>query len=104
VHKQLRTVAAANWTPATTVVTSAAPHDDGAAGAPRDRSPQRTPQLPGGAAVAGFVSAAGSGGMVLFGLLGFLFLLAIPNAVRLLRPVSALGMTPAYVALSDRPG
>jgi pyrroloquinoline quinone (PQQ) biosynthesis protein C len=36
--------------------------------------------------------------------LSFLFLLAIPTAVRWLRPALAHGMSPAYVALSDRPG
>jgi hypothetical protein len=68
--------------------------------------PQRVPlpqQGPGSGLVAG-AAAAGGGGVLLFGLLSFLLLLAIPNAVRWLRPAVALGLSPAYVALRDRPG
>jgi hypothetical protein len=60
-------------------------------------------RLPGIGALAAFAGASG-GGLLLFGLLGFLFLLAIPNAVRWLRSALALGLSPAYVAPSDRPG
>jgi hypothetical protein len=49
-------------------------------------------------------ASLGGGGLLLFGLLAFLFLLAIPTAVRWLRPAAALGLSPAYVALRDRPG
>jgi len=49
-------------------------------------------------------SAVGGSGLLLFGLLSFLFLLAIPSAVRWLRPALALGMSPVYVAPGDRPG
>jgi len=48
--------------------------------------------------------AADGGGVLLFGLLSFLLLLAIPNAVRWLRPAVALGLSSRYVALRDRPG
>jgi hypothetical protein len=54
--------------------------------------------------VAAFASGLGGGGALLFGLLGFLLLLAIPTAVRWLRPAMALGLTPAYVASRERPG
>jgi hypothetical protein len=54
--------------------------------------------------LAAFGEAPGGGGLLLFGLLGFLFLLVIPNAVRWLRPALALGLSPAYVATRDRPG
>jgi hypothetical protein len=56
------------------------------------------------AALAAFAAGAGSGGLILFALFSALFFLAIPTAVRWLRSASALGMSPAYVALSDRPG
>jgi hypothetical protein len=55
----------------------------------------------------GFALLAGAtsaGGGLLFALLLFGFLLVIPNAVRWLRPALALGLSPAYVALGDRPG
>jgi hypothetical protein len=61
------------------------------------------PPLPGLGAVAAFASGAG-GGLLLFALFGSLFLLAVPAAARWLRPVLAQGMSPAYVAISDRPG
>ena len=69
-------------------------------------SNQRGP-LPRRAPGVGLVSgASGEGGAapLLFGLLSFLLLLAIPTAVRWLRPAAALGLSPAYVALRDRPG
>ena len=69
-------------------------------------SKQRTPlpqQPPGSGLVSG---ASGEGGAAppLFALSSFLLLLAIPTAVRWLRSAEALGLTPAYVALRDRPG
>ena len=51
----------------------------------------------------GGTSNAG-GGLLLFGLVLLGFLLVIPNAVRWLRPALALGLSPAYVAIGDRPG
>jgi hypothetical protein len=75
------------------------------AGAHSPSAPGKLPsQLPGLGALAGFASGAGTGGIVLFALFSALFLLAVPTTVRWLRPVSALGMSPAYVALSDNPG
>jgi hypothetical protein len=70
------------------------------------RSPVPLPRLPwpSPVGVGAAVGAAGGSGPLLFGLLAFAFLLAIPNAVRWLRSALALGLSPAYVALSDRPG
>ena len=70
-------------------------------GAPRPTLPWKQQLLSSLVAVA---SAVGGNGLLLFGLLSFLFLLAIPSAVRWLRPALALGMSPAYVAPGDRPG
>jgi hypothetical protein len=80
------------------------PAADNAGGVTPPRLPPRLPQqFPGAALLAAF-GQAGGGGILLFGLLGFLFLLAIPTAVRWLRPALALGLSPAYVALRDHPG
>jgi hypothetical protein len=54
--------------------------------------------------LSGALGNASAGGLLLFGLLGFLFLLAIPTAVRWLRTAEALGLSPVYVAPGDRPG
>jgi hypothetical protein len=59
---------------------------------------------PGGTLVGAFAGADSAGGLLLFGLVGLLFLLVIPTAVRWLRPALALGLSPAYVATRDRPG
>jgi hypothetical protein len=69
-------------------------------------SPAPLPRLPwpSPVGIAAAVGAVGGSGLLLFGLLAFAFLLAIPNAVRWLRSALALGLSPAYVALSDRPG
>lgn len=68
------------------------------------RIPIRFPsRAPGFGLVAGG-PAGSSGGILLFGLLSFLLVLAIPNAVRWLRPAVARGLSPRYVALRDRPG
>ena len=69
-------------------------------------SPAPPPRVPWPAPIGVAAAAVGSGGggLLLFGLLAFAFLLAIPTAVRWLRPALALGLSPAYVALSDRPG
>ncbi|MFL5982085.1 MAG: hypothetical protein ACJ74D_00260 [Gaiellaceae bacterium] len=76
---------------------------DAGPGTTRDRSPQRAPwQFPGAGAAAAFGGAAG--GVSLFFVLISLFLLAIPTAVRWLRPAAAQGMSPAFVALSDPHG
>jgi hypothetical protein len=67
--------------------------------------PQKVPsQWPGIGGLAAFASGAGGGGLVLFALFSALFLLAAPTAVRWLRSALALGMSPAYVAFSERPG
>ena len=72
---------------------------------PGGRVPQRPPPLPPpGSSVLAGTSTSGGGGLLLFGLLAFAFLLAIPTAVRWLRPALALGLSPAYVAPGDRPG
>jgi hypothetical protein len=78
-------------------------HDAAARGS---RSPAPPPRLPWPSPVggAGAVGGAGGSGLLLYGLLAFAFLLAIPTAVRWLRAALALGLSPAYVALSDRPG
>lgn len=60
--------------------------------------------LPSPDGLAAALGAAGGGGLLFFGLLAFAFLLVIPTAVRWLRPALALGLSPAYVALSDHPG
>jgi hypothetical protein len=70
--------------------------------------PERAPNLP-RIPIPGFTSAAASGGgaggaLMAFAALLLAFLLVIPNAGRWLRSVLALGLSPAYVALSDRPG
>jgi hypothetical protein len=70
-------------------------------GNPRGPLPGGLPPMNG---IAAFASGGGGSGALFFGLLGFLLLLAIPTAVRWLRPAGALGLTPAYVAPSDRPG
>jgi hypothetical protein len=62
------------------------------------------PAPPPGSSLLAALGALGGGGLILFALLAFGFLLAIPNAVRWLRPASALGLSPTYVALRDRPG
>jgi hypothetical protein len=69
------------------------------------RSPlPRLPRVP----LPGFTAAGvsgGSGGVLLaFAVLLFGLLLVIPGAVRWLRPALALGWSPAYVAVGDRPG
>jgi hypothetical protein len=61
----------------------------------------RAPLVDSASAVAG--STAG-GSLLAFAFLLFGFLLVIPNAVRWLRPALALGLSPAYVAIGDRPG
>jgi hypothetical protein len=73
------------------------------ASAPASNLPPSLPPIP-GASFGGALAGSSSTTVLLFGLLGFLFLLVIPNAVRWLRTVLALGLSPAYVALSDRPG
>jgi hypothetical protein len=76
--------------------------DDGGA---RPAPPQKVPSnWPGIGGLAAFASGAGGSGIVLFALFSALFLLAAPTAVRWLRSALALGMSPAYVAFSDRPG
>jgi hypothetical protein len=70
--------------------------------------PDRAPNLP-RIPIPGFSVAAASGGgaaaaLTAFAALLLAFLLVIPNAGRWLRPVLALGLSPAYVALGDRPG
>jgi hypothetical protein len=71
--------------------------------ASEEPSPPHAPSLPGVGALISLMTSA-AGGILLFGLLAFLFVLAIPNAVRWLRPAVALGLSPAFVAPSDRPG
>jgi hypothetical protein len=78
---------------------------DAGKGAGNSRSPvPHLPQLP----LPGFTSAGASGGigggLLAFAILLFSLLLVIPNAVRWLRPALALGLSPAYVAIGDRPG
>jgi hypothetical protein len=70
------------------------------------RSPAPLPRLPlpSPVGVGAVLGGAGGSGLLLFGLVAFAFLLAIPTAVRWLRAALALGLSPAYVALSDRPG
>ena len=76
--------------------------DKGAGGGPRSPLPD--------APLSGFFSAAGAsaggagGGLIAFALLLSLFLLVIPNAVRWLRTALALGLSPAYLAIGERPG
>jgi hypothetical protein len=65
--------------------------------------PSRAPSWPGSNFANAAVGASGSG-LLFFGFLLFAFLLVIPNAVRWLRPALALGLSPAYVALGERPG
>ncbi len=72
-----------------------------AVGGPRAPRPHN---LPGGSLVGAFTGLDSAGGLLLFGLVGLLFLLVIPKAVRWLRPALALGLSPAYVATRDRPG
>ena len=67
------------------------------------RAPAPLPQAPPGTGL-GAAAAGSGGGLLLFGLLAFALLLAIPTAVRWLRAALALGLSPAYVAPSDRPG
>jgi hypothetical protein len=63
------------------------------------------PRLPlPGFTPAGTSGSAFGGGLLAFAILLFSFLLVIPNAVRWLRPALALGLSPAYVAIGDRPG
>lgn len=74
-----------------------------------NRSSPRVPQPPSklplpGSGLLTTLGGASGGGLLLFGLLCLAFLLAIPKAVRWLRPAVALGLSPAYVAPSDRPG
>ena len=57
-----------------------------------------------GAASAGAAGSAPGGSLLAFAALLFGFLLVIPNAVRWLRPALAHGLSPAYVAIGDRPG
>jgi hypothetical protein len=71
-------------------------------GGPRQRVP-RPHEGPGAGLLAGVAGIAG-GGLLNFGFLAFVLLLVIPTAVRWLRPAVALGLSPAYVALRDRPG
>jgi hypothetical protein len=75
-----------------------------AADAAGSRVPLPRLPLPSPDGLAAALGAAGGSGLLFFGLLAFAFLLAIPTACRWLRPALALGLSPAYVALSDRPG
>src|SRR2546421_2926790 len=53
----------------------------------------------------GAAASGGRGGSPLpFAFILLAFLLVIPTAVRWLRPALALGLSPAYVAIGDRPG
>lgn len=78
----------------------------GAQQAGSSRSPvPDLPRLP----LPGFTSAGASGsgvggGLLAFAILLFSFLLVKPSAVRWLRPALVLGLSPAYVAIGDRPG
>jgi uncharacterized membrane protein len=82
---------------------SAIPSDTRPA-SPTPRLPNSPLPLPGAGLLGASSAAGGGGGGLLFGLLVFAFLLAIPNAVRWLRTALALGLSPAYVAIGDRPG
>jgi hypothetical protein len=57
-----------------------------------------------GSGSAGALGGAGGSGLIFFAILLFGFLLVIPTAVRWLRSAPALGLSPAYVAIGDRPG
>ncbi len=77
-----------------------------ASDAPAKRTPRvpDSPQMPPSGLNFSALGDGGGSAPLLFGLLGLLFLLAIPTAVRWLRPALALGLSPAYVAPGDRPG
>jgi hypothetical protein len=53
---------------------------------------------------AGGAAGVGGAGLVLFAGLLSIFSLAIPKMGRWLRPVTALGLSPSYVTLGERPG
>jgi hypothetical protein len=90
------------WGVPPTAVTSGAVRAASSGDKPRGPLPGGLPPMNG---VGAFASGGGGGiGVPFFGLIGFLLLLAIPTAVRWLRPAAALGLTPAYVAPGDRPG
>jgi hypothetical protein len=89
------------------VTTTAVPTQvDAGKGAAGSRSPApEFPRLPfPGFTAAGASGGVGSGGLFVFAILLFGLLLVIPNAVRWLRAALALGLSPAYVAIGDRPG
>jgi hypothetical protein len=71
-------------------------------------APAPLPNLPRvplpGFAQAGAAGSTAGGSLLAFALLLSGFLLVIPNAVRWLRPALALGLSPAYLAIGDRPG
>jgi hypothetical protein len=87
----------------TSAVSAPSARADVQAATPEPSAPP-VPHFPPGAGLDAALASASGGALVIFGLLAFALLLAIPNAVRWLRPAVALGLTPAYVAPSDRPG